>query len=192
MDDAAGWIINSLPGLKPALAGVDNTMLAFTNKADDVAAELTPTQKNFLEVMEEAKEKAAKAAVVKVLPPTGSLDRQWANMEINLLESPDSYIKAKRISDKRVYVSIDVQIGFQGQGNGTALYEALEKEVVNQMGKGTTISFRTILHQDAEQFDKAEKFWKKMGFEQKMSTETISGNIPYSTAGTLEYQKIVN
>lgn len=60
MDDAAGWIINSLPGLKPAFAGVDNTMLAFTNKADDVAAELTPTQKNFLEVMEDSKKKAVK------------------------------------------------------------------------------------------------------------------------------------
>lgn len=59
-DNAADWIINAL-GLKPAWANANNAMFTFRNGADNVAEELTPTQRHFRETLEDAKKKSDSA-----------------------------------------------------------------------------------------------------------------------------------
>ncbi|MEH2443837.1 AHH domain-containing protein [Nostoc sp.] len=62
-ENAAGWIIDAL-SLKPALATANNSMFAFRNGVDDVAEELTPTQRRFREAVEEAAEKASPRLII--------------------------------------------------------------------------------------------------------------------------------
>ncbi|NER48585.1 MAG: DUF4114 domain-containing protein [Symploca sp. SIO1A3] len=78
-DNAAGWIIDAL-GLKPAWATANNAMLAFRNGADDIAEELTPTQRHFREAIEEANKKTANKL--------GNLNGNSTKLRANLGKTP--------------------------------------------------------------------------------------------------------
>jgi uncharacterized protein YjbJ (UPF0337 family) len=58
LDGAADWVINAL-GLRPAYATANNGMLSLFSNAENSVDELTPVQKHFREVVEEAQIKAS-------------------------------------------------------------------------------------------------------------------------------------